>query len=251
MSSMILLPFSDRALKMSKSNEAISSHISPWLARIAHRLGTHVVLPFFFGRIEVIGQENIPRQGPLILAPTHRSRWDALVMPVATGKLVSGRDLHYMISCNEYKGLQGWFMKRLGGFPVDPLRPSISTFRHSVKLLRQGEALVIFPEGDIYREQKVQPLKSGVARIALEAQSHLPEESVRILPISLSYSESCPTWGSDVKVEIGQPIEVSPYRNGSIRKNAPRLLAELEFALKELHENNQTSEDSLWLPTAS
>ncbi|MBD2580466.1 lysophospholipid acyltransferase family protein [Oscillatoria sp. FACHB-1406] len=236
---------------MSNSNEAISSRISPVFARVAYALGSRLVLPFFFGRIEIIGQENVPCQGPVIFAPTHRSRWDALVVPLAVGRLVTGRDLHFMISCNEYKGLQGWFMKRLGGFPVDPLRPSISSFRHSVQLLRRGEALTIFPEGNIYREQKVQPIKSGVARIALEAQSHLPEEAVKIVPISLSYSESCPTWGSEARVEIGKPIDVSHYRNGSIRTNAPRLTAELESALKDLHEDRQTSDCQVWLPSAS
>jgi 1-acyl-sn-glycerol-3-phosphate acyltransferase len=248
---MIVLHCSDRFSKMSQPNEAISSHISPWLTRIAYPLGTHIVLPFYFGRIEVTGQENIPRQGPLILAPTHRSRWDALVMPLATGKWASGRDLHYMISSNEYKGVQGWFMKRLGGFPVDPTRPGIGSFRHSVKLLRQGEALVIFPEGDIYREPKVQPLKSGVARIALEAQSHLPEETVKILPISLSYSDPYPTWGCDVKVEIGEPLEVSDYSSSSIRKSAARLTADLESALRDLHEVKHVSSDRVLLPTAS
>lgn len=236
---------------MSNSNEAIYSRISPVLARIAYTLGSRLVLPFFFGRIEIIGQENIPCQGPVIFAPTHRSRWDALIVPLAVGRLVSGRDLHFMISCNEYKGLQGWFMKRLGGFPVDPLRPSISTFRHSVQLLRRGEALTIFPEGNIYREQTVQPIKSGVARIALEAQSHLAEETVKIVPISLSYSEIYPSWGSEARVEIGKPLDVSPYNNGSIRKNAPRLTATLESALKDLHENRPTSEPQFWLPTAS
>lgn len=236
---------------MLRSNGSISSRISPWLARILYPLGTYLILPFFFNRLEVRGQENVPSTGPVILAPTHRSRWDAVVMPFTTGKWASGRDLHYMISINEYKGIQGWFMKRLGGFPVDPQRPSIGAFRHSVNLLRDGEALVIFPEGDIFRDDKVQPIKPGVARIALDAQSHLSQEEVKIVPISLSYSQPYPTWGCNVRVTIGEPIAVSSYNSDSMRKRAKRLSADLESALRAVHEGESIPEEQYWMPSAS
>ena len=94
----------------------INSRVSSWLTRLVYPLGCYVVMPLFFGKIEVTGQENIPKTDPVIVAPTHRSRWDALIIPYAVGKLVSGRDLRFMVSANEVKGLQGWFIKRLGGF---------------------------------------------------------------------------------------------------------------------------------------
>lgn len=248
---MALSSCSDRSTELSKSTEAISSQISPWLAYLAYRLGDRIVLPLFFGRTTVSGRENIPLQGPLVLAPTHRSRWDALIVPMAAGKLACGRDLHFMISHDEYRGLQGWFMKRLGGFPVDASRPTISSFRHSVNLLRRGEALTIFPEGNIYREQGVKPIKSGVARIALEAQSHLTDEAVKIIPIAISYSEPYPTWGSEVTVEIGTPLDVSHYSRGSLRKNSPRLTSDLESALRAVAEPQHSCNERFWIPTAS
>jgi 1-acyl-sn-glycerol-3-phosphate acyltransferase len=76
--------------------------------------GNYLVLPAFFSKITVTGQENIPLTGGVILAPTHRSRWDALILPYAVGRLVSGRDLRFMVSANEMKGVQGWFIRRLG-----------------------------------------------------------------------------------------------------------------------------------------
>src|SRR3712207_5600521 len=98
---------------------AIDSRISPWLTPLAYRLGCWVVLPLYF-RTKVIGQEHIPQDGPVILAPTHRSRWDALIVPYATGRFASGRDVHFMVTVDEVKGLQGWLIRRLGGFPVNP-----------------------------------------------------------------------------------------------------------------------------------
>ncbi len=73
-----------------------------------------------------------------------------------------------MVTIDECQGLQGWFVRRLGGFPVDSRHPSIRTLRHGVELLQQGKALVIFPEGNIYRDGKVHPLKSGIARLCFE-----------------------------------------------------------------------------------
>ena len=66
-----------------------------------------------------------------------------------------------MVLEEQTKGLQGWFVRRLGGFPVDRDRPSISTIRHRVELLPNKEMLVLFPEGHIFRDNQIRPLKSG------------------------------------------------------------------------------------------
>ena len=220
--------------------EKVSSQVSPWLARLIYPLGSYVVLPLYFGRLTVSGQEHIPRTGPVIVAPTHRSRWDALLVPYAVGRLASGRDLHYMVSANETKGIQGWFIRRMGGFPVDPEHPGISSVRHSVELLRDNKMLVIFPEGDIYRGQEIHPLKNGIARIAVEVESNHPGSGIKILPVSLKYSQEYPSWGCDVQVDIGEPLTVADYLDHSHKKSAQRLTAELEAVLKELHQPSES-----------
>lgn len=228
--------------KRSQTHDSISSRITPWVAHLVYPLVKYLVSPAYFSRIEVTGQENIPRTGPVILAPTHRSRWDALIVPLTTGKLASGRHLHYMISANEYKGVQGWFMKHLGGFPVDPQRPGRSSLRYSIDLLCRGEMVVIFPEGDIYRERRVRPLKRGVATIALGAQSRLRGgETVKILPVSVCYSQPYPTWRCGVRVEIAQPLDVANYCGGASRKNSQQLTADLKVALEQIHEERPRS----------
>ena len=67
----------------------------------------------------VLGAENLPKQGPVLLAPTHRARWDALMIPMAAGRRVTGRDCRFMVTRTEMSGLQGWFLHRLGCFAVD------------------------------------------------------------------------------------------------------------------------------------
>lgn len=212
----------------------VSSHVSPWLATLAYLLGRRLILPLFFRRIEVTGQENLPTSGPVILAPTHRSRWDALLVPYATGRGVTGRDLRFMVSANEVRGIQGWFVRRLGGFAVDPKHPAITTLRHGVELLLQGEMLVIFPEGNIFRDGYLHPLKPGLARLAISAESSHPGLGVKIVPVSLCYSQSFPQWGCDVKIRIGSPLQVANYNTGSVKQNAKQLTTDLEAALTEV-----------------
>lgn len=219
------------------SSTSLNSRVSPWLTRFVYPLGCYVVMPLYFGRLEVTGRENIPLTEPVIVAPTHRSRWDALIVPYAVGRLVSGRDLRFMVSANEVRGVQGWFIERLGGFPVDTERPAISSIRHSVELLSEGEMVTIFPEGGIIRdERKVNPLKRGVARIALEVESDRPKSGIKILPVAIKYDRLYPNWGTDVTVNIGSPIDVARYSQQSIRKATQALTHDLELRLKELYE---------------
>ncbi len=216
-----------------------TSRISPWLNPLVYFLGHHF-LPLFFGRIQITGQENIPKTGPVILAPTHRSRWDALLVPYAAGRCVTGRDLRYMVLITECLGLQGWFIRRLGGFAVDPKRPSITTLRHAVELLQHGEMLVIFPEGGICKGSKVHPLKPGIARLALTAESSQKGLGVKVLPIGINYSESNPQWGTDVTIHIGSPIQVADYMHDSIKQDAKRLTTDLAKTLKQLNPHELT-----------
>ena len=222
---------------INKSKEqSLNSRISPWLANLLYPLGSNFVLPLFFDQIQVTGQDNIPEDGSVIVAPTHRSRWDALIVPYAVGKLVTGRDLRFMVSSNEVKGLQGWFIRRMGGFPVDTERPGMESLCHTVDLLREEEMIVIFPEGGIFRQPKVQNLKRGVALISLQVQSEHPANKVKILPVSIRYSQTYPSWGTKVGVDIGSPLNVKDYVTKSLRQGSQKLTQELFERLKDLHE---------------
>jgi len=244
-------PSSEKIEKSSsKETQNTTSYIAHWLARLVYPLGRYLVLPLFFGHIEVIGRENVPRTGSVLLAPTHRSRWDPIILGYAAGRYITGRDLRFMVTSDEMTGVQGWFVRRLGGFPINTKHPSLGTIRHSVDLLRKGEMLVIFPEGNIMRDKPVQPLKSGVARIALQAQSHLKEEEVKIVPISIRYSQAYPTWGTDVQICLGKPLSVVEYSHDGVKQQSQKIMVDLESSLKELYEHKSLEEDCLPAPTA-
>ncbi len=222
---------------MSDPEKMLSSHFSRWLANIAYPLNSYVVLPTYFKKIEVIGQENIPLTGPVIVAPTHRSRWDGLIVPHAVGKCVTGRTSWFMVTANEMKGPQGWIISRLGSFPVDTKHPSSDSISKSIALLLKEQMLTIFPEGNIFRTEEVQPLKRGVARIALDVEEEKPGIGVKILPLSIKYSQEYPSWGSQVKVKIGTPLTASDYLGESLKKSSENLTQALEESLKNIHQD--------------
>ncbi|MEB3356068.1 MAG: 1-acyl-sn-glycerol-3-phosphate acyltransferase [Synechococcales bacterium] len=226
-----------------RSSAEINSQISPWLMPVVYPLGCRVIIPSYFGTIQISGQEHLPTDGPVILAPTHRARWDALLVPFATGRRTTGRDLRFMVSANEMKGFQGWLIRRLGGFPVNPKQPAIASLRYGVEVLRDGEMMVIFPEGGIFRDRELHPLKQGLARLAIQAETAQPGLGVRVVPMDMRYADPRPGWGCDVEIRIGQPLQVADYlpcrssgpgspRNA--KEAARKLTADLEGAIAQL-----------------
>lgn len=232
---MVLNPSVLMTGQLERSVTAQPSHLCSWLTPMAYTLGGKGLLPAFFGEIAVIGQQHIPTSGPVLLAPTHRSRWDSLLVANIV-KQTTDRYLRFMVTADECCGLQGWLIKRLGGFPINVRQPAIASLRHGVELLQQQQMLVIFPEGDIFRDQQVHPLKPGLARLALKAeQTALTRLGVKIVPISLSYDQAYPTWGSRVQIKIGKPLSVAQYRScRPLKCQAQQLTADLQTALAAL-----------------
>lgn len=224
-----------RSLTTIKST-SLTSKVSPWVASLAYPIGRYIVLPTYFGQISVTGRENVPKEGSVIIAPTHRSRWDPIMLGYAAGRDVTGRDLHFMVSANEMLGIQGWFIRRLGGFPVDTDHPGISTIRHAVELLQNEKVLVMFPEGNIFRENYIQALKPGFARIALQAEASKCNLGIKVVPIAIKYSQEIPHRGCNIAINIGSPLKVADYRGDNVKRSAQRFTEDLQASLKQLYE---------------
>jgi 1-acyl-sn-glycerol-3-phosphate acyltransferase len=228
---------SDSSLTNSKSHDSnlvVRSDISGWLTKIIYPLGQYIVLPGFFREIEIIGKEYIPHTGAVILAPTHRTRWDALLIAYAIGPYVTGRSSRIMVTTDEMKGIQGWFLRRLGCFEIDTTKPSTAVIRHSIELLHQGEMLTIFPEGNLIRDRVLHPIKEGLTRIAMQAVSLKPDLDLKILPINLDYEQPYPKFRDRVTVELGKPLQVNDYQQFSSKTGAKKLHQDLIQSLEGL-----------------
>ena len=102
------------------------------------------------------------------------------------------------------KGLQGWFLHRLGCFPVNQARPTMATLRHAVDLLQTSHQMVVFPEGRIRQDDSPIRLQQGLARLALMAASQ--GVAVPVLPVGIAYGHFCPRFRDRVAICLGEPL---------------------------------------------
>ena len=187
-----------------RRERSLCNGISPWLAPLATVVTQDIALPAYFSHLRVLGRQWLPRGGPLLLAPTHRSRWDALLLPYAVGRRVSGRDCRFMVTVDEMKRLQGWFLHRLGCFPVNQARPTTATLRYAVNLLETAHQLVVFPEGRIRNDDSPMHLRQGLARLALLAASQ--GVTVPVMPVGIAYGHGRPRFRDSVAICLGEPL---------------------------------------------
>ena len=187
--------------------------VDPFWSRLAMIATQDIALNNFFWRKIVISAENLPLNGPVILAPTHRSRWDALMLTMAAGRRVTKRDCRYMVTRSEMTGLQGWFLNRLGCFPIDQGKPSLTSLRFAVDLLISRQQLVVFPEGRINRTGEPVKLKKGLIRLAQLASNKGLE--IKIVPVGLAYSEVIPKFRGSASICFSKPIIISKDCNQS------------------------------------
>ncbi len=180
--------------------------INPLWGKLAMIATQDIALKNYFKKRIVLGKENLPLSGAVVLAPTHRSRWDALMLTKAAGRRVTKRDCRFMVTESEMKGLQGWFLNRLGCFPVDKKKPSLQALRYSIDLLVAEQQLVVFPEGRINRKRKPIKIEKGLVRLSQLAFGYGVD--VKVVPIGLGYSESVPKLFGSAAICIGEPIRI-------------------------------------------
>ena len=195
----------------------IEYKISPILGFIAMLFTQDIVLRLFFSKKKIINNGfSIPQNSSIILAPTHRSRWDGLVLTMAMGRRITNKDCRFMVTKSEMRGIQGWFLKRLGCFSINQLSPSLSALRYAIDLIEKREQLVVFPEGKINKYGKKLVLKEGLFRLARLATKKTT--SIMIIPIGIAYSKIPPNFRSEFCLSFGKPIAMNDYLNFSIKE---------------------------------
>ena len=200
---------------MKKTSIDIWKGINPFLGYVAMFVTQDIVLKFFFGEKKIINYNfSIPNNSSIILAPTHRSRWDGLVLTMAMGRRVTKKDCRFMVTKSEMRGVQGWFLKRLGCFSINQLSPSLSALRYALNLIVKRKQLVIFPEGKINKYGKKLVLKEGLYRLARLAAKQT--NSITIIPIGIAYSKVSPGFRGKVSLCFGEPLFMQENLNLSI-----------------------------------
>jgi len=182
--------------------------------------------------MSVEGRENVPTTGAFLMAPTHRSILDT---PIVSG--LTRRRLRFMGADKYWKNRYfGRLLTALSAFPVTRGSADREALVRCITVLKAGEPLVLFPEGERKSGPIVQPLFDGAAYVAAKA-------GVPIVPVGIAGSDRAMPKGAKfilprkVRVVIGKPIPV-PFDE---RGRAPRALvsgltAELHAELQRLYD---------------
>jgi 1-acyl-sn-glycerol-3-phosphate acyltransferase len=206
------------------------SYVSPWVYPIISKTNRFILQHVFFKSILVQGQAHLPAQGPAVLAIKHYSRWDPLVIAQLQPDAV-----RFMTNANQFSGLQGWFLMRLGAFAIDLARPQKSSIKHMIELLHQDEIVGIFPEGGIVRDKPLRSLKPGLARLILQAESSAEQpRAIPIIPIALHYAPEA-QFGASVCVDISPPFTSQKFSvsGASDKQKAAQITEHLEAVLRD------------------
>ena len=96
----------------------------------------------------VEGMEKLPKSG-VLLCPNHSSNWDPILVAL---KLPKNYRLHIMAKEELFQNpLLGWLLRKVGAFPVSRGNNDITTVRTAMQVIKDGDNLLIFPEGTVVR----------------------------------------------------------------------------------------------------
>ena len=173
------------------------SRIRQGVFRPTKALARILLTPFF--SLEREGDANLPHREAFLLLPKHQ-RWEDI--PLLS--LASPRPLHYVAKVELFKnGFGRWFLRSLGGIPLNRERPLESRrhLREMLGVMNAGEGVVVFPEGTYY-PQRVGPGQVGLVRLIL-SRVNLP-----FIPVGIRYEKTRAR--TRVRVRFGRPIQGNP-----------------------------------------
>jgi 1-acyl-sn-glycerol-3-phosphate acyltransferase len=131
---------------------------------------TRVVLTPVVGiwyRLKVTGDEYVPKDGPAIIAPNHKSFYDSFFIGMATR-----RHLHFMAKTELFEGKSARLLSGLGAFPVRRGEADPEALETARLHLERGRVLALFPEGTRHRDpEQLRSPRKGAGRLAIEAQA--------------------------------------------------------------------------------
>ena len=153
--------------------------------------------------IHVEGEENIPETGGVVLCPNHISNYDPLA--VATHMK---RQVHFMAKAKLYKNfIVRKVLLAVGTIPVDRGKVSLETLKESLRVLKNGEILGIFPEGTRVKNGERRKPMEGFVVFALKTKSP-------ILPVHI---EGEYKFRGKINIKFGKPIELNEYYGKKVK----------------------------------
>jgi len=181
-------------------------------------------------RPKTVGRENIPKSGPVLIAPTHRSDID-----FAFTLFMTKRKTFFMSKDSLFRvPILSQFILMMGAFSVKRGSADRNSLDMAQEVLRRGEALVLFPEGTRKEGAHVEHLHDGAMFIASRTRAV-------VVPVGIGHTQRALPRGAKlprpvrVTIVIGKPI-AAPSSEGRVSRSAVTTASEeLRSALEDAY----------------
>ena len=157
-------------------------------------------------KIDLVNYERFEKiKTGCIVAPNHISAWETVIMPVLSKKIM------YMMAKEEIfrDKFVGWFLRQMKAVPIARKKNDLGAIKTCVKLLKEGKAICMFPEGTRSKDGTMN-FKTGVSMIAHSAK-------VPVIPVGI-VAENNFKFRSVVHIVYGEPIYFTDYYDKKINK---------------------------------
>ncbi|MCX7826286.1 MAG: 1-acyl-sn-glycerol-3-phosphate acyltransferase [Verrucomicrobiae bacterium] len=177
------------------------------LINLTARLVAWALFGVFF-RIERRGREHVPRAGGVLVVSNHISWFDPPLLNIALPRVP-----HWLAMVELFSGrFLRWLFTHGGLIPIDRDHPGSAALKEAIRRLREGNVLVLFPEGGIHREPNTvlggnPDIKEGAALIALKA-------GVPIVPAIIQNARISYRWQNwffrrfTIRITFGEPFRL-------------------------------------------
>ncbi|HEX9967386.1 MAG TPA: lysophospholipid acyltransferase family protein [Solirubrobacterales bacterium] len=196
-----------------------------WTYPLVRAIVTPICLLLY--RTRAIGVKNVPKDGPVLLAPNHFSQMDHFFIG-----LYLRRQVRFMAKSQLFGPPVLTYVYSHGGvFPVRRGHKDEEAFKTVFTLLDQGEMVLIYAEGGRSRTGELGEVKPGIGRIALES-------GVPVVPVAIHGSESVRRWKRfrfpRVTVQFGEPLSF-PVEEAPSRERQLEAATKLFAPVREMY----------------
>ena len=179
-----------------------------------------------FFRGEVAGTENIPAEGPFLLAANHASFLD----PPLAGCHVARQMRFFSRKTLWENRLIGWWLDSVETIPVDRDSGDVGAIRKVLQALQENRSILLFPEGTRSPDGRLQKPKAGVGLMA--CKSGVPVVPCRLYGAHAAFGKGTrwPRIGTPISVVYGPPITAAEYDDPAAGKERYQLASQRIFA---------------------
>lgn len=182
-------------------------------------------------RVRHYGVGRIPSEGPVLVVSNHQSHFDPPLIGMACPRRMNYLARETLFRFAPFR----WLIQSLDAIPIDREGLGLNGIKESLRRLKRGEMVVIFPEGTRTPDGNIQPFRPGFTTLAVRARA-------AILPVAIDGAfqvwprhQSYPRLSGDIRVLYGEPI---PAEQSAVM-NERELLADVERRVRQCHRELQ------------